>query len=78
MREDSWLVKIYKLHTHWVDAYLNDIFCAEMTTSQRSESINSFFNGFVNANTKLVEFVHQYDKVIAAIVELNLKKTFYV
>ena len=37
-----------------------------MTTSQRSESINSFFDGFVNANTKLVEFVHQYDKVVAA------------
>ena len=37
-----------------------------MTTSQRSESINSFFDGFVNANTKLVEFVCQYDKAIAA------------
>ena len=37
-----------------------------MTTSQTSESINSFFDGFVNANTKLVEFVHQYDKAVAA------------
>ena len=37
-----------------------------MTTSQRSESISSFFDGFVNANKKLVEFVHQYDKVVAA------------
>ena len=37
-----------------------------MTTRQRSESINSFFDGFVNANTKIVEFVHQYDKAVAA------------
>ena len=33
-----------------------------MTTSQRSESIKFFFDGLVNANTKLVEFVHQYKK----------------
>ena len=31
-----------------------------------SESINFLFDGFVNANTKLVEFVNQYDKVVAA------------
>ena len=37
-----------------------------MITSQRSESINFFFDGFVNANTKLVEFIHQYDKDVAA------------
>ena len=64
--EDSWLLKMYRLHGHWVNAYLKNIFCAEMITSQRSKSINSFFDGFVNANTKLVEFVHQYDKVVAA------------
>ena len=55
---------MYRLHTHWANTYLKDIFCAGMTTSQRSESINSFFDGFVNANTKLVEFVNQYDKVV--------------
>ena len=64
--EDSWLLKMHRLHGHWVNAYLKDVFCARIITSQRSESINSFFDGFVNANTKLVEFVHQYDKVVAA------------
>ena len=64
--DDSWLMKMYMLRGHWVNAYLKDVFCAGMTTSQRSESINSFFDGFVNAYTKLVEFVHQYDKAVAA------------
>ena len=41
--KDSWLVKMYRLHTHWVNAYLKDTFYAGMTNSQRSESINSFF-----------------------------------
>ncbi|XP_020268731.1 protein FAR1-RELATED SEQUENCE 5-like [Asparagus officinalis] len=62
--EDSWLTRMYKLREHWVDAYLKDCFWAGMTTSQRSESINSFFDGFVNANTNLVEFVGQYDKAV--------------
>jgi len=56
--EDSWLLKIYRLCGHWVNVYLKDILCTGMTTSQTSESINSFFDSFVNANTKLVEFVH--------------------
>ena len=56
--KDSWLLKLYKLRGHRVNAYLKDIFCAGVTTSQRFESINSFFDGFVNANTKLVEFAH--------------------
>jgi len=37
-----------------------------MTTSQRPECINFFFDSFVNANTELVEFVHQYDKAVVA------------
>jgi len=65
--EGSWLLKIHRLRGYWVNAYLKDIFCAGMITSQRSESIKFFFDGFVNANTKLVEFVHQYyDKAVAA------------
>jgi len=64
--EDIWLLKMYRLRGHWVNAYLKNIFYAGMTASQRSESINSFFDGFVNANTKLVEFIHQYDNAFAA------------
>ena len=47
--DGSWLMKMYRLRGHWVNAYLKDVFCAGMTTSQRSESINSFFDGFVNS-----------------------------
>ena len=39
-------------------------FFVGMTTSGRSESIHSFFDGFVNSNTMLNEFVIQYDKAV--------------
>ncbi|XP_020245169.1 protein FAR1-RELATED SEQUENCE 5-like [Asparagus officinalis] len=54
---DSWLTRMYRLRAHWVDAYLKDIFWAGMTTSQRSESINAFFDGYVNTKTRLVDFL---------------------
>ncbi|XP_061356572.1 uncharacterized protein LOC133300996 [Gastrolobium bilobum] len=49
---------------HWVKAYLKDTFFAGMPTSGRSESINAFFDGYVNSNTMLNDFVTQYDKAI--------------
>ncbi|KAK1354471.1 hypothetical protein POM88_047727 [Heracleum sosnowskyi] len=36
-----------------------------MKSSQRSESINAFFDGFVHSSTPLLEFVDQYDNAIA-------------
>ncbi|XP_020266311.1 protein FAR1-RELATED SEQUENCE 5-like [Asparagus officinalis] len=62
---DSWLIRMYRLRAHWVDAYLKDMFWAGMTTSQRSESINAFSDGYVNTKTRLVDFVCQYDKALA-------------
>ncbi|GKV50645.1 hypothetical protein SLEP1_g57346 [Rubroshorea leprosula] len=41
-----------------------DTFFAGMRSSQRSESINSFFDGYVNFMTSLSEFVGQYAKAL--------------
>ncbi|KAL4580927.1 hypothetical protein LXL04_017133 [Taraxacum kok-saghyz] len=60
----SWLSDMYTQRTHWVTAFLKDIFWAGMTTSGRSESIHAFFDGFVNSRTMLNEFVIQYDKAV--------------
>ncbi|GKC59106.1 FAR1-related sequence 5-like protein, partial [Tanacetum coccineum] len=57
---------MFKLRHHWVKAYLKDTFFAGMTTSGKSESIHSFFDGFVNAKTMLNEFVVQYDKAVSS------------
>ncbi|GAV71422.1 SWIM domain-containing protein [Cephalotus follicularis] len=61
---DSWLAKMWDLRFHWVPAFLKDTFVAGMTSSGRSESINSFFDGFVNSNTHLPEFIEQYSRAL--------------
>ncbi|GJR17845.1 FAR1-related sequence 5-like protein [Tanacetum coccineum] len=86
IEDDSWLGNMLKLCHHWVKAYLKDTFFGGMTTSERSESIHSFFDGFVNATTMLNEVVVQYDKAVSSrrsakkdqdFRTLNLKPTLY-
>ncbi|XP_020257971.1 protein FAR1-RELATED SEQUENCE 5-like [Asparagus officinalis] len=62
--EDGWLQTVYKYREHWVSCYLKDTFFAGMRSSQRSESINAFFDGYVNSQTQLHEFVPQYEKAL--------------
>ncbi|XP_026390887.1 protein FAR-RED ELONGATED HYPOCOTYL 3-like [Papaver somniferum] len=44
-----------------------------MTTTQRSESMNAFFDGYVHSRTTLSEFVEQYDNALRSKVEKELK-----
>ncbi|KAH7681875.1 FHY3/FAR1 family protein [Dioscorea alata] len=50
--DKHWLSRMYEIRSKWVSLYC--------------ESINSFFDGFVNAQTSLDEFVMQYDKALSA------------
>ncbi|XP_020243358.1 protein FAR1-RELATED SEQUENCE 5-like [Asparagus officinalis] len=61
---EGWLQTVYKCREHWVPCYLKDTFFAGMRSSQRSESINAFFDGYVNSQTQLHEFMTQYEKVV--------------
>ncbi|XP_023769938.2 protein FAR1-RELATED SEQUENCE 5 [Lactuca sativa] len=64
LESNCWISDMYNQRIHWAKPFLKDIFFAGMTTTGRSESINSFFDGFVNSKTMLNEFVVQYDKVV--------------
>ncbi|KAG6635776.1 hypothetical protein CIPAW_11G065400 [Carya illinoinensis] len=48
----------------WVPAYLQTTFCAGMSTTQRSESMNKFFKDYVRSSTMVSDFVHQYEKTL--------------
>ncbi|GAV78327.1 hypothetical protein CFOL_v3_21795 [Cephalotus follicularis] len=53
VNDNEWLQSIY-------NDYMRDTFFAGMSTTQRSESINSFFDKYVGRKTTLKEFVDQY------------------
>ncbi|XP_061352111.1 protein FAR1-RELATED SEQUENCE 5-like [Gastrolobium bilobum] len=51
-------------------------FFAGMNTTQRSESINSFFDGFVTAGTTLKEFVEKYNQAVDTRYESFRRENF--
>ncbi|XP_074342290.1 protein FAR1-RELATED SEQUENCE 5-like [Apium graveolens] len=61
----KWVKNMYEKRRHWVKAYRKQTFFAGMKYSQRSESMNSYFDGHVNSNTPLSEFVEQYENAIS-------------
>ncbi|XP_068650681.1 protein FAR1-RELATED SEQUENCE 5-like [Aristolochia californica] len=72
--EDMWLQSLYNVRHKWVPVYLQDIFCAEIYTAQRTESINVFFDGYVNSSTTLQEFVTLYEKALDSLYAKELEE----
>lgn len=76
LREHEWLQAIYDDRWQWVPVYLRDTFFAEMSITQRSDSINSYFDGYINASSTLQVFVKQYEKALESRYEKEIKADF--
>ncbi|KAG6727912.1 hypothetical protein I3842_02G147700 [Carya illinoinensis] len=63
---NDWMQNLYNQREKWVPAYLRTTFCAGMSTTQRSESMNKFFKNYVRSSTMVSDFVHQYEKASSA------------
>ncbi|XP_018810009.2 protein FAR1-RELATED SEQUENCE 5-like isoform X1 [Juglans regia] len=77
LHENVWLQSLYSERMHWVPVYLKDTFWAGMSTTQRSESINAFFDGFVHSGTTLKEFVDQFDNALRKRGENEMAADFH-
>ncbi|KAH7838581.1 hypothetical protein Vadar_028589 [Vaccinium darrowii] len=65
LTDNVWLQKLYEFREKWAQVFSHAYFCAGMTTTQRSESINKFLKKYFGSTLVLREFVDQYDKAIA-------------
>ncbi|XP_020254511.1 protein FAR-RED IMPAIRED RESPONSE 1-like [Asparagus officinalis] len=59
---NKWLQDQYELRSRWIPAYVNHIFSADMSSSQRAESGHAFFKKFVSKNNSLVDFMIQFGR----------------
>ncbi|KAM0871054.1 hypothetical protein ACQ4PT_039624 [Festuca glaucescens] len=64
LRDNDWLDGLYNNRYLWAPAYVKYTFWAGMSSTQRSESVNAFFDGYVNAKTTLKQFVGQYENAL--------------
>uniref|UniRef100_A0A5B6YHX8 Protein FAR1-RELATED SEQUENCE n=1 Tax=Davidia involucrata TaxID=16924 RepID=A0A5B6YHX8_DAVIN len=64
LKGNEWIQSLYEDRTHWVPTCMRDTFLAGMSTVQRSESMNSFFDKYVHKKTTVQEFVKQYEAIL--------------
>ncbi|CAJ2665675.1 unnamed protein product [Trifolium pratense] len=76
LQDNEWLKGTFHERNRWVPVYVKDTFWAGMSTTQRSESMNSFFDGYVNSKTSLKQFVEQYDNALRDKIEKENKADF--
>ncbi|KAG2699563.1 hypothetical protein I3760_07G197500 [Carya illinoinensis] len=73
---NAWLNGLYNERSFWVPVYLKGVFWTGMSTTQRSESMNAFFDGFVHSGTTLKEFVDQFNNALRKKVEVETTADF--
>ncbi|XP_008229655.1 PREDICTED: protein FAR-RED IMPAIRED RESPONSE 1 [Prunus mume] len=64
LQDDEWIRLLYEDRKRWVPTYMGDTFFAGMCTTQRSESMNSFFDKYIHKKITLREFVKQYGTIL--------------
>ena len=63
--DNGWLQSIYEIRSKWVPVYVNHVFSAGMSSSQRVESSHAFFKRFVSKRNSLVDFITRFNRAIA-------------
>jgi len=66
LQDHVWLNQMFSIKDQWIGAYTKGYFAAGMTTTSRSESMNSFFDEYVKASTGLKEFIENSQKALEA------------
>ncbi|XP_043713488.1 protein FAR1-RELATED SEQUENCE 5-like [Telopea speciosissima] len=74
--ENEWLQSMYNVRRQWVPVFLRDSFFGEMFITQGSDSMNSFFDGYVNASTTIQLLIKQYEKAMASRHEKEVKADY--
>nr|XP_043623414.1 protein FAR-RED IMPAIRED RESPONSE 1 isoform X2 [Erigeron canadensis] len=64
LQENEWFHSLYEDRKKWVPTYMKDTFLAGMSTSQRADSVNSFFDKYIHKKVTLKELVRQYEMIL--------------
>ncbi|CAA2986483.1 Hypothetical predicted protein [Olea europaea subsp. europaea] len=76
LHDNTWLSGLYDNRGRWVPYFLKTTFWAEMSTTQRSESMNVFFYRYIHSKISLKQFVEQYERALRNKVEKEFQANF--
>ncbi|CAG8714989.1 13946_t:CDS:2 [Funneliformis caledonium] len=58
------LERMDKVKEKWAPCFNRDIFLADMTSTQRGESMNSFMKNYMNATNSLLDFLKAFESAL--------------
>ncbi|EPS62805.1 hypothetical protein M569_11983, partial [Genlisea aurea] len=73
LRDHGWFRALYDDRRRWVPVYIRATFFAEISVTERSDGMNSYFDGYVNASTGLSQFFKLYEKALESRHEKEVK-----
>ncbi|XP_010275942.1 PREDICTED: protein FAR1-RELATED SEQUENCE 5-like isoform X2 [Nelumbo nucifera] len=76
LQENDWLQRLYSKRHKWALAFQRQIFFADISTTQRSESFNSCLRKYLNIRYDLLIFLRHFERVVAVRRYEELKAEF--
>ncbi|GMH13482.1 hypothetical protein Nepgr_015323 [Nepenthes gracilis] len=73
LMNNEWLQSMYNARHQWVPVYMRGTFFGELFATEGNDGSNSYFDGFVDANTTIQVLIKQYEKAVASWHEKELK-----
>ncbi|KAI8574012.1 hypothetical protein RHMOL_Rhmol01G0320800 [Rhododendron molle] len=64
LQDNDWLRQMYGIKEKWALVYGRNTFCGDMTTTQRSESMNGVLKKYANYKHDLLQFFHHFQRII--------------
>ncbi|XP_075674787.1 protein FAR1-RELATED SEQUENCE 5-like [Castanea sativa] len=64
LKNNSWLQRQFELREKWALVYGRKTFCADMSTTQISESMNSPIKRYITYNYDLLRFLHHFQRLV--------------
>lgn len=62
LRENTWLQSLFEARHKWVPAYLTSSFFAELSLTNRAETVSRFYRNNFTARVSLLSFITRFDQ----------------
>lgn len=73
LTDDKWIQSLYEDRRKWIPTYMRDVFLGGFCTVERSQSVASFFDKYLQKETTIEEFIYQYKLFLHERREKELK-----
>ncbi|KAJ3672365.1 hypothetical protein LUZ60_007086 [Juncus effusus] len=64
LSQNKWLTELFEIRKKWALVYGRQVFCADMKSTQRSESFNSIIKRYLRPTQRLLDFFNHYERLL--------------